>query len=597
MPAATLPPWARTMKEIFRAGPTCQFILTGNIHDRVAFHRGERPVFLTLREFLSQALFEPFDVVLFYDRGRGFQIARGAEHVFRYFRLFDRFHGTKYAQDAGVGADADRSLDHPGLLPRDPREAIPLLDRFLRWAAAGGGQEKGKAAPSVAVVLDYAHFVLPQGESLYLGGDIAGNLITVLDWSKDPVITGAHVVTVLLTETLAELSGFVVSNPYAAKVTIDLPGREDLEEFIGDLVRDEPSFKELCEVEPPVLAAKLVGINRVGAQGLILRSLRNGEKITAKYLSTLKKEILEKESFDKLEFVESPRTLDDVAGHVEAKRWLREDARLLKKDARKALPMGYLLCGRIGTGKTYLAQCFAGECGVPFVELKNFREKWVGSTEGNLEKVFRILKALGQVVVFVDEADQAMGKRESGEGDSGLSGRIYAILAKEMADTDNRGRILWLFATSRPDLLEVDLKRQGRLDIHIPLFPPEDADGRRELFYAMARKLKMDLKAEDLPDLPFSGPVSGNELEGLLVRAVREFELQSDGEGRKPLPEVLKGLVSDFRLSAHTKRLELMDLLAVKECTDTRFLPERYRAMEAEEVEKKIRALEMFIEG
>ena len=81
------------------------------------------------------------------------------------------------------------------------------------------------------------------------------------------------------------------------------------------------------------------------------------------------------------------------------------------------------------------------------------------------------------------------------------------------------------------------------------------------------------------------------------MRAVREFELQSDGEGRKPLPEVLKGLVSDFRPSAHTKRLELMDLLAVKECTDTRFLPERYRAMEPEEVEKKIRALEMFIEG
>jgi SpoVK/Ycf46/Vps4 family AAA+-type ATPase len=353
----------------------------------------------------------------------------------------------------------------------------------------------------------------------------------------------------------------------------------------------------LCEVEVPVLAAKLVGVNRIGAQGIVLRSLRNNEKITARKLSALKKEILEKESFDKLEFVESSRTLDDVAGHVEAKRWLREDARLLKRDARRALPMGYLLCGRIGTGKTYLAQCFAGECGVPFVELKNFREKWVGSTEGNLEKVLRILKALGQVVVFVDEADQAMGKRESGEGDSGLSGRIYAMLAKEMADTDNRGRILWLFATSRPDLLEVDLKRQGRLDVHIPLFPPSDAGERRELFHAMAVKLKMGLKAEELPDLPFDAPVSGNELEGLLVRAVREFELQAEGEGRKPLPEILKAILADFRPSAHTKRLELMDLLAVKECTDSRFLPERFRSLDPEAVERRIRELEMLVEA
>ena len=65
------------------------------------------------------------------------------------------------------------------------------------------------------------------------------------------------------------------------------------------------------------------------------------------------------------------------------------------------------------------------------------------------------------------------GKREGDGGDSGLSGRVYGMLAKEMSDTRNRGKILWVFATSRPDLLEVDLKRQGRLDVHIPLFPPD----------------------------------------------------------------------------------------------------------------------------
>ena len=50
------------------------------------------------------------------------------------------------------------------------------------------------------------------------------------------------------------------------------------------------------------------------------------------------------------------------------------------------------------------------------------------------------------------------------------------MLAKEMSDTRNRGRIIWVFATSRPDLLEVDLKRQGRLDVHIPLFAPQTTD-------------------------------------------------------------------------------------------------------------------------
>ena len=187
------------------------------------------------------------------------------------------------------------------------------------------------------------------------------------------------------------------------------------------------------------------------------------------------------------------------------KDWLRQDTALLRRGALRALPMGYLIAGRIGTGKTFLVQCWAGEIGIPCVVLKNFRDRWVGATESNLEKIFAVLRAVGQVVVFVDEADQAAGTREGGDDDSGLSGRVYSMLAKEMSDTRNRGRIIWVFATSRPDLLEVDLKRQGRLDVHIPLFPPETPQERQALLLAIAKKLKFPLTAGDLP--PFTDGV------------------------------------------------------------------------------------------
>ena len=164
--------------------------------------------------------------------------------------------------------------------------------------------------------------------------------------------------------------------------------------------------------------------------------------------------------------------------------------------------MGYLIAGRIGTGKTFIVQCWAGELGIPCVVFKNFRDRWVGATESNLEKIFAVLRALGQVVVFVDEADQASGRRDGGDSDSGLSGRVYAMLAKEMSDTRNRGRIIWVFATSRPDLLEVDLKRQGRLDVHIPLFPPETAEERaRAAAWRSRASLKFPLTEADLPPL------------------------------------------------------------------------------------------------
>src|SRR6185503_1150464 len=112
--------------------------------------------------------------------------------------------------------------------------------------------------------------------------------------------------------------------------------------------------------------------------------------------------------------------------------------------------MGYLLCGPIGTGKTFLVECLAGEAHVPVVKLNNFREKWVGSSEGNLEKIFRLIHALGRCIVFVDEADQTLGRRESGQGDGGLSGRLYSMIAQEMSDTENRGKVIWVLAAG-PD--------------------------------------------------------------------------------------------------------------------------------------------------
>jgi SpoVK/Ycf46/Vps4 family AAA+-type ATPase len=255
--------------------------------------------------------------------------------------------------------------------------------------------------------------------------------------------------------------------------------------------------------------------------------------------------------------------------------------------------MGYLITGRIGTGKTFLVQCWAGELGVPSVVFKNFRDRWVGATESNLEKIFAVLRALGQVVVFVDEADQAAGKREGGDGDSGLSGRVYAMLAKEMSDTRNRGRIIWVFATSRPDLLEVDLKRQGRLDVHIPLFPPETPEEMRALLLAIARKLKFPLSEEDLPQIAGEMVLGGNEIEGVLVRALRIYELSQ--EPRRPLKEILAEVFAEVRPSAHTRKLEYMDLVGVKECTDARFLPPRFRDISPEDLEQRIDQLKRFV--
>lgn len=590
--STTLPRWADEMRELFRSGAVAQFLLHGNVFDVVQVRDGDGARLLPLRRFLDDVMFDGWDVVLHYDRSRGIHASKGAADF------------ARFLEDALGDAASDFART------TDPAAALELLDRYLLRtlhlqriadaAAASPGATTAKGGPSYAaprrigVVIDFAEFVVPRGDPLALGGAFSANVVKVLGWANDPEILRANVATVLVSEGLHALSELVVENPHAATLQIPLPDESEMRAYLDALAASElPDLAEKCDLPLDVVARRLTGLSRAGARKALGTALRNEQRVTSEWLTRKKKEIIERECAGLLEFLESPFTLDNLAGNDAVKTWLREDGQLLRRGALHALPMGYLIAGRIGTGKTFLVQCWAGELGIPCVVLKNFRDRWVGATEANLERIFEVLRALGQVVVFVDEADQATGKRDGGAQDGGLSGRVYSMLAKEMSETRNRGRIIWVFATSRPDLVEVDLKRQGRLDVHIPLFPPETAEEARALLLAIARKMKLPIGDADLPELPAQALLGPSELEGALVRAMRVHELAP--EPRPPLRDTLAQVLGEIRPSAHGKRLEYMDLVAVKECTDARFLPERFRAMTPEEIEARIAELRPFV--
>ncbi len=571
--SAVLPPWAKEMRDLFRSGSCAQFLLHGNVFDALPYEGR----MLSLKAFLDEVMFAGYDVVLHYDRSRGVRALKGNEDWGEWVRgaLGDELKAQSYL--------------------REPGAALELIDRYLlRTLNLNALGDPTRAARKIAVVVDFAEFVVPRGDAVALGGAFSANVVKVLGWANDPGILHANIVTVLLTEGLHDLNELVVENPHAVSLRVPLPGEPEMLEYLTALSTGTlPELAAKSDVPIEQLARRLSGLSRVGAQRVLALAIRNGERITGQWLTRMKKEAIERECQGLLEFIESDFTLDHVAGLDAVRVWLREDAELLRRGKLHALPMGYLIAGRIGTGKTFIVTCWAGELGIPCVVFKNFRDRWVGATESNLEKIFAVLRALGQVVVFVDEADQAAGKREGGDGDSGLSGRVYSMLAKEMSDTRNRGRIIWVFATSRPDLLEVDLKRQGRLDVHIPLFPPETGVERRALLLAVARKIKVPIGEADLPELPESITLGGNEIEGVFVRGLRTWELEQ--EPRRPLKEILLEVFREVRPSAHTRKLEFMDLVAVKECTDARFLPVRFRDLPPEEIERRIEELRRFM--
>jgi len=360
----------------------------------------------------------------------------------------------------------------------------------------------------------------------------------------------------------------IAGNPHAASIEIPLPDEKERFAFIEFVTRDR-DFSKVSDYGPAELARLTAGISLVDLNTILRSGLEGGQRLDPALMRRLKKELIERQCRGLIEFVEPRWNLDMVVDHEGAKQRLRDDAALLKRGDLDTMPMGYLICGAVGTGKSFLAQCMAGEIGIPCVVLKNFRSKYVGETEGNLERVLNVLRAMGPVVVIVDEADAALGDRST-EGDSGTSGRVFSMIASQMGDTRYRGRILWMLLTSRPDLLPIDLKRQGRAEIHLPLFYPSDQEEVRGMFVSMAKKLGAKVAAEDVPEVPHRGKLSGADIEAIVGRALRRSRLAgSDHITREAIHEA----VQRFMPSTQGAEKDLQEIAAILECTDVEFLP------------------------
>jgi SpoVK/Ycf46/Vps4 family AAA+-type ATPase len=259
--------------------------------------------------------------------------------------------------------------------------------------------------------------------------------------------------------------------------------------------------------------------------------------------------------------------------------------------------MGILFTGPMGTGKTFVAEAFAKECGLTTIKLKNFRSKWVGATEGNLEKILNVIRAIGQVVVIIDEGDRAFGNTD-GDGDGGTSSRVIARIKEFMSDTSNRGRILFLVMTNRPDKLDVDLKRAGRLDRKIPFLYVQTPDEVEMVVSALLRKNKINTEV-DLTTIRdgFSSKLVGYsnaDIEAVLLLANDEAAREAGGDA-PVLAEHLLHAATDYFPSRDVELLEYMELLAVFEASSRRLLPAKYANMTPDELDAKLRQLRAIV--
>ena len=542
--APTLPFWAAEIIARYDSGAAGQFILHGNVADRMLLRLPGGPKLGRLNEYLLDVLLPRFQVVLSYDPGMGLRVERGKE-------IFAEW----------------PSLKEIGEMPSLPLPAVRVIAHFLQYAR--NLRAVGAKAVSVAVLLRDAQLyvpVLPQS----LNHELNAIASIIRSWGSDTTLAAQGQAVFLIADRLHHLHPLVAANPRSTEIESPLPDSAELAGALEVLKPDCP--KALGETADFTrVAGRLAGTSIAALEAFLRRRNHAAEPLADADLGELRKTLVERDAGELIEFIEPDRTLDDVIGLDGVKTRLRQDLELWRQDDTAALPMGYLFCGPVGTGKTYLAECLAGEAGVPVVTLRNFRDRWVGSTEANLEKIFALLHALGRCIVFVDEADQALGRRAAGTGDSGVSSRVYSMLAAEMSDTRNRGKILWVLASSRPDLIEVDLKRPGRIDVKVPIFPTATPEEGMVLLAALCKRRGIPLDdAAKSALLPLVPPwLTPGAAEALAVKAYRFTRT-----GTPAAADALRASLQGYRPPVDPAIIRAQMQLAAEEATDPEFVPE-----------------------
>jgi AAA+ superfamily predicted ATPase len=556
--------WALELARRWNGGTYSLFVLHGNIFDLFPVQENSSVNYVPLKSFLVRRLFPERACLLFYDISDGLSFGSGdmQKRFFEWLEVYDNVEGTNF-HEAGP--------------PRDFIRLAPLLRRFFLHVSEEKEKWKG-----VTLIIDFPEKLIPAAEAANASVDERMNLVTFLKWAAAPEMAKLDIGVILVTESAAEVNARLLQNPYVAQVRLDLPDADDRLRFLqsgwAETMAGCKPMSEWSDFTAQDLAARTSGLNLLRVRHFLAEAIRNGARVTQDLVTASKKRLIEEYCQGLVRF-KDPKpgvTLDRVATHTAAKNRLRELAWLFRNSKTDVIERGVLVPGRVGVGKSFLIDCFASECGLPVMEMGEFRSKWVGDTEQQQARILLTIRALGPVIVVVDEADAVFGTREA-DGDSGVSGRVFAAFAAHIGDSTLRGRELWVAMTSRPDLLSIDMKRQGRFGLCIPLFPAQGPDDVADLFKTVAKVKNIALNEPIVAYIRENlgaRPLTGSDVESILTRAKERAVLakRDDDVQRGDLEEAVMSFIDPL----DPNLLALQELAAVLACSDRRYLPEHY---------------------
>jgi len=552
------------LKEKFLSKQSNQFVLYGNVKDTYLIDGSYVP----LIEYLNRSFQNSNRLQIHFNISSGITFFSKTDRdiIKAAYKRADFLGGTEVTRERWFNKALDESAIYPQLAVKFLNECIKL--KLL---------DKEKKVRQFSIIVDYLETIAPASPLDKLNDSDRQKIVTLLEWLSSPSFADSPNLVVFFCDTVNSINENIITLPSITCIEIPRPTFDERLEFIRHQQRELDSKVKL-KFPQKKLSHLTAGLSLKSIHHLFLSANYLDEKLDEKGVISKTNEIIRKELGDIIEITTPDHGLKAVIGAHKLKKHLKNLIQLIKADNPSIAPVGILASGPNGVGKTFIFEAFAKEVGFNIIKFKQIRSQWFGQTDVIFEKIKSILTSIGKVIVLIDEADTAFGGRSGATHET--EKRLFGNLIQMMGDPQNRGKIIWVLITARPDKLEPDIKRSGRAGIHLPVFDPE-GDERTNfiewVFSKIGENFKQSSSSFKQTFLEVTSNYSAADFNELMVLIKSQKALNKNILNKK---EILN-LTKDFVPANLSLERRYQTLVAASECSFRSVLPEHLKDLNA----------------
>ena len=558
------------------AGSAHQFLLHFNVNDLLYDDvYGYLPVVDYLMEQLNVL---GCNLVLGYNTSRGIQLPNVGRwrNTQRMLQLLPKEEKVELGERRRINTSLafDKVNEDPFVkMPPVPSEDLRnRLNDLL-------GQNRAK----IGLVINFLEQLAPNDPSL---SNVARDETQLLfnqiqNWASDLGIRRHGHVVLLVTHNTFDIHPNFTVNPEIPMIEIPFPDYDERLKFIGHLHDISDGASQMRKTlgnnqERETLARETVGLNLFGIHDVVQQAESAQQKAGGAPLLRYRRESIKTFSHGVLELGETQRGPSDDGWYV--MRTIRDIADGMKNQDLRRVPRGMLLLGPPGTSKEYAARVLAGEANMTLVQLRyanqvgevtiNINEN--GNTyERNLNAGLSFIRGIAPTVVFMDGIEQASPHTVMNPDDYDQT--FPRALVNAINDPALHGRVIWVGASQRPDLIPPIFRRYGIFDTKLIMLPPTNG-GRVEI-------LRIFCRGQTSGNINFQALVGSAETDGLTWRdlflIVQRAHNIARRAGRDTFTEgELRQALNDFIPDYSREMQTFMGLLALREANSRVMVPD-----------------------